>query len=1107
MPESRTGPEESRRPDGKRGNVLAQDGDLCRLVLESIEDCAITTLDSEGRFTGWSGGAERITGYRTEEVLGRHASLLFTPEDREEGEPGRELSKADEEGRVEDERWLVRKDGNRFWGSGVTTALRDESGRLVGFAKIVRDLTDQKEAEEAAHRFARGEAADTEAELARQRTEEALRRSEAKFSGIISAAADAIVSVDEDQKIIVFNHGAETAFGYSADEVLGQPLDILIPESVRDIHRQHVREFGESPVQSRHMGEPGQIYGRRKDGELFPMDASISKVEVDGEKIYTAVGRDVTQAVNAAQALRESNDTLSAVIRASPLALKVLDAEGRIEIWNPAAERIFGWTEEEVLGKELPTIPDELTEEADRIHEAAFRGETIAGVETYRLRKDGSRVYVKISTAPLHDARGQVRGTMVIIDDITERKQAEEALQETKERLEALVRSAPITVTALDLEGRVELWNPAAERIFGWTADEVYGRRIPLVPEDKQDELERELDAAARGEAIVGLETERVRKDGSRAAVRVSTAPLRNAAGEVRGMMSLVEDVSERERAEEEQRRLSAILEATPDFVGTTDPEGRFLYLNRAGRRMLGIEPGADISHLGPESIYPQPALSRILLEAIPTAIREGSWRGESRLKCSDGSEIPLSQVLLSHAGPDGGVAFLSTVARDITETKEREQALSFLAQASETLASTLEYEAALESLAHLAVPDLADFCVIDVIEDGAVRRVAVVHADPAKGDLVERFRESSSAVGRPVGIRAVIESGEPELVTHVTTAWIRAATGDETQEAIRDLNPQSLMIVPLVARGHTFGAITLVSTDAAQRYDEDDLVLAEELARRAALAVDNARLYRESQQATRIRDQVLRIVAHDLRNPLNTVGLSAGILLQTIPAEREQERRQLDIIRRSVGRANTLIQDLLDVAQAEAGTFAVQKEPVDTASLLEEILELHRTQAEEKGLQLEVEVTGELPPISADRDRVLQVFGNLIGNAIKFTDEGKVTVEAERVDDVVRFRVRDTGPGIPDEQLPHLFDPFWQARRAERAGAGLGLAISKGIIEAHGGEIDVDTEVGVGTTFSFTLPVAGADDEGAATPWREPPPGDTTPPADGRRSPGDSSR
>ncbi|HEX7091971.1 MAG TPA: PAS domain S-box protein [Longimicrobiales bacterium] len=949
------------------------------------------------------------------------------------------------------------------------------------------------------------------------------------LESVVASANDVVLitgaePLDEPGPVIEWVNPAFTRMtGYTAEEVIGKNPRLLQgpetdPEAKRRIRAALERR---EPIRE-------EILNYRKDGSPFWVEVSIVPIFDDEGRLthWASVQRETTARKEAEQlrirlaqeeaarseaeaarsraeellaerertqeALRQSNETLQAVIRASPLALEALDSEGRIELWNPAAERIFGWTEEEVLGCPVPYVPEEKQAEHHRIRRAAFQGETITALETYRLRKDGSRVDVSLSTAALYDAAGRVRGTVVVLEDITERKQAEEAVQETNEVLQALILAAPIAVTALDLEGRVEIWNPAAERIFGWTEEEVRGRVTPVVPEERRDELRRELEAASRGESIVGHESERQRKDGSRLAVSISAAPIRGASGEIRGMMSLLQDITERKRAEEEQRRLTAILEATPDFVATSDPGGRLIYLNRTGRRTLGIDSEDAAALPDITTIYPQRAVGTILREAIPTAIRKGSWRGESALLSRDGRVIPVSQVLLAHRGPNGEVEFLSTIARDITELRKREEELRFLAEASEMLAASLEPGAAYQGLARLVVSRLADFCIIDVVEDSELRSAAVVHRDPEKEELVARLRRLLPAPSQLVGPRAVIRTGEPELVPDVTDAWIRAVVRDEAYfRTARELNATSVMIVPLVARGRTFGAISFASTRPDRRYGPDDLALAVELARRAALAVDNARLYHESQQATRIRDEVLRIVAHDLRNPLNAIALSAGMLLDITPEAREDERKQLDIIRRSVEQANRLIRDLLDVAMAEAETLVVEPAPVEPVPLIEEVTELHRAQASEKGLRLEARVPETLPPVTADRDRILQLFGNLVGNAIKFTEEGGITIGAAREGNEVRFWVSDTGPGIAEDQLPYVFDPFWQARRGDRAGAGLGLAISERIVEAHGGRIAVESEVGVGTTFSFTLPVAETrerEPEAAPHPRAEPP-------------------
>jgi signal transduction histidine kinase len=285
-------------------------------------------------------------------------------------------------------------------------------------------------------------------------------------------------------------------------------------------------------------------------------------------------------------------------------------------------------------------------------------------------------------------------------------------------------------------------------------------------------------------------------------------------------------------------------------------------------------------------------------------------------------------------------------------------------------------------------------------------------------------------------------------------------------------------MIVPLVARGRTLGAITFASTEASgRRYGPADLTLAEGLAGRAALTIDNARLYKEAQQAAQARDEVLAVVSHDLRNPLNVISLGAAALLKRLPeqAEAASWRKQADLIRRSADRAIRLIQDLLEVAKLEAGRLTVERQPEDAGRLVDEVVELHRPLAEARGLKLERELGPALPAVLADRSRVLQVFSNLIGNAVRYTPEGgRITVRALRDGPRVCFCVSDTGKGIAPESLPHLFERYWQAKSSSE-GAGLGLPIARGIVEAHGGGMWVESEPGKGSTFCFTLPVAGA--------------------------------
>jgi signal transduction histidine kinase len=252
-------------------------------------------------------------------------------------------------------------------------------------------------------------------------------------------------------------------------------------------------------------------------------------------------------------------------------------------------------------------------------------------------------------------------------------------------------------------------------------------------------------------------------------------------------------------------------------------------------------------------------------------------------------------------------------------------------------------------------------------------------------------------------------------------------------------------------------------------------------------LAVDNARLYEQARQATRARDDMLGIVSHDLRNPLHTIQLSSSFVLELIGdsglalpspmpgAPPVSLSAQLEIMLRASRRANALIEDLLDVTRIDAKRLSVDPVELDALALIDEALLDTAPLAADRKIELTHGWEGAPVHVRAEKGRVFQVFSNLVGNALKFTPAGgRIDVRGRAIDGEAHFSVTDTGSGIPPESLPHLFDRFWQAQQARRAGAGLGLFIAKGIIEAHGGRIWVESTLGRGTTFSFTLPMAG---------------------------------
>lgn len=401
----------------------------------------------------------------------------------------------------------------------------------------------------------------------------------------------------------------------------------------------------------------------------------------------------------------------------------------------------------------------------------------------------------------------------------------------------------------------------------------------------------------------------------------------------------------------------------------------------------------------------------------------------------------------------------------------------AFLSEASEVLASSLDYQATLEAVARLAVPRVADWCAVDLADAflAGEAPAVVAHVDPASVERVRAMHRTwPPDRSAKAGVPAVLRTGAAELYGDVPDALLVAAARDEAHlGALRALGMRSAMVVPMPVRGRVLGAMTLVSTRESRRYGRDDLDMAVHLARRAGFAVDNARLYREAQRAAASRDEVLAIVSHDLKNPLASVAMSAT-LLQRAPDDRERVARYAETIRRSSARMDRLIRDLLDLSSIEAGRFAVERGPLGVRELLSEASALLHPLAVERSIDLEVEAPEDEVRLFGDRERILQVLSNLVGNALAFTPAGgRVGVRCLPArHGAAVFAVTDTGPGIPEADQPHVFGRFWKSRTSRR-GTGLGLSISKGIVEAHGGRIWLESAPGRGATFLFTIPLA----------------------------------
>lgn len=522
-------------------------------------------------------------------------------------------------------------------------------------------------------------------------------------------------------------------------------------------------------------------------------------------------------------------------------------------------------------------------------------------------------------------------------------------------------------------------------------------------------------------------------------------------------------------------QRFESIVSISSDAIIIADEAQKVVTFNRGAETIFGWS-AAEVIGKPLNTLIP-PRFREVHtrhMQAFATAPEVSRRMGERRQVFGlrrDGSQFPADASIARVDSPTGRL--FSVVLRDATVQVRRETHERVLSQAGATLAASLDYEGTLQSIAHIAVPAVADCAVLDVTEpDGGIRRLASTHDND----------EATKAL-RQLNARFSVANNAPFPTARVLTRnLLFEETGVETwgnnQEAdvLRDIGAVRCLTVQLRGRERVVGMLHLISTDPQRVLDEGARQLAQQLAFRAALTLENATLYRSAQRATQMRDEIVSVVSHDLRNPLSAISMCTNVLLANPPAEPAERDRLLDAIGEASQLAERLIRDLLDASMVASGQLRLTIDRERVEPLLDRVRTMFDPLARDRNVTLTVVRGGQssaAPEIDMDAERVLQVIANLVANAIKFTDAGgSVHVRAALDDTMLRVAVQDTGVGIEKDDLPHVFDRYWHSKRKGRAiGSGLGLTIARGIVEAHGGAIKVESELGRGSTFSFVIP------------------------------------
>ncbi len=580
--------------------------------------------------------------------------------------------------------------------------------------------------------------------------------------------------------------------------------------------------------------------------------------------------------------------------------------------------------------------------------------------------------------------------------------------------------------------------------------------------------------------------------------------PLRDEGGRVLYWFGTNTDIEDQKRAQEalaqSEERFRQLADAMPQIVWTARPDGNIDYLNRRWTEFTGLPETVGNDGWG-QILHPDDA--RPAGERWAASLQSGApFDMEIRLlsRHQQTYRWHLIRTVAVHDG-SGRVTRWFGTGTDIHDQKRAEESSRYLAEASAALASVVDYESTLQKVANLAVPYFADWSAVDVAnDDGGLRRLAVAHQDADKVALAHALmREYPPDPEAPSGALAVLRTGQPEIVGEITDDMLVQGAKDEHHlHLIRSLSLKSYICVPLVVSGNPLGVLTFATAESGRKYTDTDLALAVDLAHRAAVAVENTRLYQALRETDRRKDEFLATLAHELRNPLAPIRNSLQILKMP-RVDAEMVERSRDMMERQVHHLVRLVDDLLDVSRVMRGKIELRREKVELATIVARAVEMVQPLVDAQGHQLSVRISPESLLLDGDPVRLAQVVGNLLTNAAKYSESGgRIWLTANRDGDVAVLRVRDSGIGIAPQMLPRIFELFVQVDHAStkaQGGLGIGLTLVKNLVEMHNGTVEARSEgLAKGSEFVVRLPLLaqGLDQNpGRATTEQsqEPPP------------------
>jgi PAS domain S-box-containing protein len=837
-------------------------------------------------------------------------------------------------------------------------------------------------------------------------------------------------------------HGMENR----ADLVGREALDVIAPEDREMTAEQVIKALVAGGRIS------AEYHGMAKDGRKFLVEASISVMtDKNGEPTgYMAVSRDITERKRMEEELR----LLSDAVRMTSESIAIADLKGKILDINEAGLRMYGLDDRaDLVGKDPFEIivPEDQQKALESMAKILVEG-SLKTVEYHILRKDGRKALIETSVSLIRGEKGEPKGIVAVARDITERRRMEEALRYSEEYFRALTENSSDGLLVLDGDGTVRYEGLSMERVLGFKAGEQIGNKaFQLIHPDDIPMVDKVLAELLQNPgASRQIELRNMHKDGSWRVLEVmGTNLLDNPA--VRGIVINFRDVTERKKAEEalheSERRYRLLAENVRDTIWTADLNLRLTYISPSHTHLTGYSVEEALAQTLQEMMAPA-SLDLIAKGFAEELALEASGPGdlfrsrifEVELNCKDGSTVPVEIKATFLRGLVGQPVGVLGITRDIRERKKAEEALRHSERRFRDIAdNAFEWIWEVDpngkyTYSSPTVEKILGYKPVEVIEK---HFYDLLHPD----DKERVEKETLEIFARKEPFRELIFKS---LNKDGTTVWLSTSG------------------VPLLDEKGNLVGYRGADTDITERKKAEEAI----------------------RELDRMKSEFISDISHELRTPLHSIKGFGKLILDGKVPDPNVQREFLTIIENQSNRLDKLVSNLLDASRLESGRFSIHKQRISIAGTIHEAVETLRGVATGKGITIKEDIPATLPEIDVDKERLEQVMFNLIGNAVKFSNDGsEVMVRAEVREHELLVQITDHGIGIPKEAMPRLFQRFYRVEASSSiGGSGLGLYISRQIVEAHGGRIWVESESGAGSTFSFTLPLGAISQDGGAS-------------------------